>query len=239
LSLTSRAADGCTPVTHRRQVLNAALSIPLGGLATVTAIACATPLSAEINYERVEPSSKSLAQMQTLTPADVAKGVVIDDDDFATRAELATSNAYRNNGRFADPVRADNFMRAWIDKKTGSVMYQLYQTVTYGYDWRNFTYVNYASPTGPQTAKLEQIAREAIACYGDSCTYRETVGFMVGEDLLKTIADQYVAGNTPPWRFKFRATKGFDWEDSITPAEVAGLLLAVDAYRSQHSLPTE
>jgi hypothetical protein len=212
---------------------------PLGGLATATAIACATPLSAEINYERVEPSSKALAQMQTLTPADVAKGVVIDDDDFATRAELATSNAYRNNGRFTDPVRADNFMRAWIDKKTGRVTYQLYQTVIYGYDWRNFTYVNYASPEGPQTAKIEQIAHEAIACDGGSCSYRETVGFMVGEDFLKTIAGQYVAGNSRSWRFKFRATNGFDWEDSISSAEVAGLLLAVDAYRSQHSLPTE
>jgi hypothetical protein len=195
--------------------------------------------SAQSTHERVEPSPKALEKLQSLTPADVARGVVIEDDDLATLAKVSTSEAYRSNSRFTDPVRADNFVRAIIDKKTGGVLYQIYQTVTYMFEWRNFTSVNYASPTGPQTAKLDQINREVIMCTAGSCVYRETVGFIVSEAFLTTIASQYAPGNSPLWRFKFRATKSFDWEDSMNPAEIAGLLLAVDTYRTKNALPTE
>jgi hypothetical protein len=203
------------------------------------AVNTATPVCAEINYERIEPTAKALARLQSLTPEAVAKGVVIDDDDLETRAELSTIDAYKDNGRFTDRVRSDNCVRAWIDKKTGAVEYQLYQTVNYNYEWRDFTFVNYASPAGPQTAKVDRIAHDVVSCYAGTCSYSETVGFMVDEDFLKTIASQYVPGNSPLWRFKFRATKGPDWEDSISPAEVAGLLLAVEQYRTAHALGDE
>jgi hypothetical protein len=60
------------------------------------------------------------------------------------------------------------------------------------------------------------------------------LGFEVDEPTLRSIASQYVAGRSPYWRFRFRGRAGIDWNDRMMPAEVAGLLGAVDAYRRSH-----
>lgn len=57
--------------------------------------------------------------------------------------------------------------------------------------------------------------------------------FPVPEELLQSIAARPV---DQIWRMKFRPQAGIDWEEMIAPAEVAGLLNAVAAYRSAHSL---
>lgn len=180
----------------------------------------------------IEPSEKQLKQIRALTPESVAARVKVRDDSLETVATLTTYDAYRSNGGFTDPVRSDNFLRAHIDKRSGAVRYQLYQSITYNWDWRHFTTVNFAAAAGVQTVELDRISSEVVACAPGICTYREDVGFAVPEAELRVLASQYAPGTATFWRFRFKARNGIDWDDRISAGEVAGLLLAVDRFRA-------
>ena len=190
-------------------------------------------------YERIEPSAKQLVKLQALTPEGVAAQAEIRDDDLETVATISTFKAYKSNGAFTDRVRSDNFLRAFIDKRSGAVRFQVYQSVSYNFVYRNFTGVTYAAAGGPQAAPVTIIDHEIIACTGSGdtgCSYMDTIGFDVSEAQLRWVAGQYLAGNSPLWRFKFRSQAGIDWEDRIMPAEVGGLLQAVQSYAETHHL---
>ena len=210
------------------------------GLVLMAAIfMCATGALAQTEYERIEPSPKQLAKLQALTPEEVSRVIAIKDDDLETIASLTTLRAYQSNGKFTDKVRSDNMFRAFVNKRSGSVRYQLYQSVTYNFEYRNFHSVTYASDTGPHSVKLDALSHDVLACSGAMCTYQDIIGFDLDEQQMKRIAATYVPGASPMWRFKFRAQNGMDWEDRIAPAEAAGLLAAVAAYRKTHGLPDE
>lgn len=189
-------------------------------------------------YAKIEPSPKQLEKLQALTPQGVADKIETLDDDLETTATLTTANAYQSNGKFTDRVRSDNFLRAFIDKRSGTTRYQLYQSITYNYIYRNFSGASFATAEGPSNIAITVISHEVLGCFGgpDKCSYKDTLGFDISEDQLRWVAGQYVAGASPFWRFKFRSQAGMDWEDRMMPAEAAGLLEAVSRYRARHSV---
>jgi hypothetical protein len=207
----------------------------LRGLLTMLA-PLAVPALAQSPEESIEPSPKQVEKMQAITPEAVARSVVVKDDDLEPIATFVTADAYQNNGKFTDRVRSDNMLRAFLSKATGRTTFQVYQSVTYGAARRDFTSVNYATPDGPLTAELTRIGFEVLGCGYGTCSYKESVGFNIDEAVLRAIASQYVPGNSPFWRFRFKAQNGLSWDDRMMPAEVAGLLRAVDAYRAAHSV---
>lgn len=84
---------------------------------------------------------------------------------------------------------------------------------------------------------VNNLASRVISCDQYSatlgCSRSEEFVFPVSEELLQSIAarpaDQF-------WRMKFRAQAGIDWEEMFAPAEVAGLLNSVAAYKAAHGL---
>jgi len=200
------------------------------GALVSTLIAISSAAAAQSKQEVIEPSAKQMAELQRLTPEAVAAAISITDDSLEVMATLNTSKAYSTKGKFTDPVRSDNFLRAMIDKKTGATTFQVYQMVRYTGDTRMFTSVNYATGEGPINAPVQTISNEVITCSYGLCVREENIGFLVPEAVLRGIAATYRRGASQPWRFRFKARQGFDWEDRIMPAEVAGLVLAVDRH---------
>lgn len=200
-------------------------------LAFISILALAAPLQAQpiAGEEVIEPSEKQLRQLRALSPASVEKLISINDDSLEAVATLTTEPVWKSKGGFTDKVRSDNFLRAFIDKRTGKVRYQLYQQVTYSGDWRRFTSVNFATADGPVAAELTPIVEEVVTCSYGICVHREVVGFDVPREVLDQLANQYSAERLDFWRFRFKGRGGLDWEDRISPAEIAGLLRAVDA----------
>ncbi|MEZ5654936.1 MAG: hypothetical protein R3E04_03440 [Sphingobium sp.] len=185
-------------------------------------------------YEGFAPSAKELARVQKLTPEHFAETVTIEDDELEPVATFTTLKGYKSGGwRFTDTVRSDNFLRAFVSKRTGAARYQLYETISYTGEWRMFRSANYASPDGPVHANLVVIDRDVSCQYG-VCTYKEHVGFDLSEEQLRALAATYVPGASPLWRFRFKARSGLDWEDRMSPAEAAGMLAAVDRWRKDH-----
>jgi len=188
--------------------------------------------------ERIEPTEKQMKTLQALTPEAVTDSVTISDDDLEPAATITTVNAYQSKGGFTDKVRADNYLRAFIDKRSGATHYQLYQTVRYMGPDRAFQLATYATPDGPVPAELRELGHDVVTCKVSLCVRDDTLAFELPRATLDVIASQYMAGSSSTWRFRFKAKTGADWEDRMMPAEIKGLLLAVDRYRTAHGLTT-
>jgi hypothetical protein len=194
-------------------------------LALIASPCLAQPITGE---EVIEPSPKQLAQLRALTPESVEGQVSIKTDSLEPLITVTSDKVWKSNGKFTDKVRSDNFLRAFIDKRTGEVRYQLYQEVTYTGEWRRFASVHYETSSGPASAQIAPISQEVIGCSFGLCAYREAIGFDVPRQVLEEVAGRYSTRDPAFWRFRFKGQNGLDWEDRIAPAEVAGLLRAVD-----------
>jgi hypothetical protein len=170
--------------------------------------------------------------MQALDGEHFERTTRVQDSDLDITATISTKEAFRYRGGFTDRVRSDNFLRAVVTKRTGATTIQLYQSVVYNDPARHFRIANYQTPSGLRTGPLTVISETVLACFGGLCSYQEDVGFEVAEEDLRQIAAAYDAGDHRPWRFKFVATAGEDWEDSMSPAEIIGLLRRLDSYRA-------
>lgn len=184
------------------------------------------------------------AQVQTalaLTKEHFKSTATIKDDSLDTTATITTVNGLQEKRGLLGIVWDDNFLRAFIDKKTGRTTIQLYQVIYYqGSGWNFFQTVNYETPSGPESRPVTIISRD-VDCSGSrygGCTYTEHIGFDIDEKLLRTIAAGYQPGQRVGWKFKFNAKSGKDYNDGMLPAEVAGFLEAIDAYRASHGLPS-
>lgn len=182
------------------------------------------------------------AQVQTaisLTKEHFKNTATIKDDSLDTTATITTVNGLQEKRGLLGIVRDDNFLRAFIDKKTGRTTIQLYQVIYYqGSGWKFYQTVNYETPTEPESRPVMIISRD-VDCSGSrysGCTYTEHVGFDVDEKLLRTIAVGYQPGQPVGWKFKFNAKSGKDYNDGMLTAEVAGFLEAIDAYRASRGM---
>lgn len=192
-----------------------------------------------ITQEQIEKKrEKDKAKLLKLTAADFQKSVELKDDDLETIATLSTAKGFRSSGGLFDIQGSDVMLRAHVSKRAGEATYQVYAYVWYKETQeRRYQTVNYQSDGDLASATVNNLASRVISCDQYSatlgCSRSEEFVFPVSEELLQSIAarpaDQF-------WRMKFRAQAGIDWEEIFAPAEVAGLLNSVAAYRAAHGL---
>ena len=180
-----------------------------------------------------------LDRLRMMTPAAFQARTTLSDDALDRVATLTTTNGFVERRTFGGRASDDVFLRAFIDKATGRVSYQVYVTVRYrGYNWAHWDGANYEAPGGPMSARVDRIARLRTVCRrGWVCLRSETIGFSVAASILRQQADRYVPGTVTPWRFKVLAKSGTQRILILSAAESAGMMMAVDAYRADHHLP--
>jgi hypothetical protein len=129
-------------------------------------------------------------------------------------------------------VLNDEFLRGFINKKTGVRTLQVYAFITYQDSaWRYYDTVNFQTATGPVSMPTTVIDRQVSGCSSSStCLYSEHFGFTVDESLLRAIAVGYVPGKPGIWLFKFIPHSGPEFTDGLSNAEVVGFLARVDEY---------
>lgn len=176
-----------------------------------------------------------------MTPDDFAVAATVSDDDLDVRATISTEKGFSEKRGLLKVVWNDNFLRGFIDKKTGALSIQVYQRITYtARSWRFYSGVNYETPDGPAEAMVDKIGSN-VDCsnsrYG-GCTFTESFGFNVPEAVLRKAAAAYQPGAAIGWKFKYKARAGEDWPDGMLASEVAGFLKVVDNYRRNRNLPT-
>ncbi|MCH2613105.1 MAG: hypothetical protein MKZ70_00195, partial [Opitutales bacterium] len=133
-----------------------------------------------------------------LTPEHFKSTAILVEDDSGGTALISTKSGFQQKQGLLRMVYDDNFLRAIIDKKTGNVTYQVYQSIYYQASaWRFYRKANYETPDGPESIDAKFL-RPPLALNFDcpdhtssACTYNENVGFSVDRDLLDRIASTY------------------------------------------------
>lgn len=180
------------------------------------------------------PAGAAQQKLFALTPEHFAVKVRTKDDALETKASFDTREGWREQP-------SDVFLRAYVDKQTGEVEYQLYASVSTRGDWQFYDRINYQAPDRTvQEGKLIRVGSD-VSCgavrYGGRCTVYEDGIFIVDESLLRTLAGLYAPGREVAWQFKLKGRyQDGDYLNGIAPAEAAGLLAVVDRYRSARGL---
>jgi hypothetical protein len=191
-----------------------------------------------VSSARADSDEDNRAAMLALTPQGVCDLVQVKDDDLDTIATFSSSNAFHLKHGFFSDSDFHPFLRAFIDKRSGATTFQVYEHTLYSdTSWRFYNSATYATAAGPVASAVTVIDREVNSCdaYGE-CSYTEDIAFDVPEATLRAIAASYTPNTLNLWLFKFGAHSGDDLKDGLMPAEVAGLLMAVDHYRQTHSI---
>jgi hypothetical protein len=178
-----------------------------------------------------------LHEALALTPEHFRDTTTLKDDDLSVSATIDTSQGFQEKHGLLRVVWDDNFLRGFIDKKTGKLTAQVYQRMFYAGPWRFYERADYETPDGPVSEPLTIISRDVASCttYG-GCSEIEQFGFTVPEALLRTYAARYTPGGRAGWRFKYEAKNAEDWHSGLMSSEIKGFLMAVDAYRAAHGL---
>jgi len=156
-----------------------------------------------------------------------ARVQVIDDPlDIAT--VVSTERGFQTGKALFRSPTNDNHLRAVVDKRSGATRFEVRQTLSYPGAIRGYGEVSYQTAQWPVVAPLTKIKDNRSHCFlfeaPEIC--REEVAFDVSENELRRAAAAPGA-----WGFKFKADTGHEHRTAITPAEIAGLLKAVEAYR--------
>ncbi len=178
-------------------------------------------------------------RLATMTPAQFQARTTLRDDDLDTIATITTEDGFIKRRPLLGMAPDNVFLRAFIDKRSGRTAYQVYATIRYrGYGWADWQTANYATAAGPRSVTTQRIARVRASCSrGTSCARSETVGFRIDRARLGASAALYVSDLNTSWRFKLIAQSGAERPMLLTTAEIAGLLMAVEAYRTDRHLP--
>ena len=205
-------------------------------------LTAATPLAAMAPATTMSAAlvdTGDIDRLRVMTPADFQTRTSVSDDALDRFATLTTTNGFVERRSFGGHAADDVFLRAFVEKATGRVSYQVYVTIRYrAYSWAQWDSANYETPGGPQAARVDRIARLRTVCRrGWVCPRSETIGFAVAPSVFRQQAERYMPGLLTPWQFKVSARAGSARILMLSTAEIAGILMAVDAYRADHHLP--
>lgn len=180
---------------------------------------------------------KQIDDWELLTKEHFSQTTYLKDGDLETEATFHTRNGHQFKNGLMGVVWDDHFFRAFVDKKTGKVTFQLYQILRYrDSGWRHYNRFNYKTPAGVQTEIAQVISRD-VDCSGagstySNCKYEEHVSIMLSEDVMRWFAGTYNPAKALEvgMAFKVASQSGVDHDDVMSAAEAAGLVDRVDAY---------
>lgn len=203
----------------------------LSALRTALA-AAALPLPAAA----IEELPRSLAR---LSPADFAEQVKIADDPQARAVVLFTREGYTRTRAIKGAHANDVHLRAVVDKHSGAVTWQVWHELMYVGGEKEFHAVDYVSDGAVQRVRPLAVDHWLDQCPPTDgvgfCNRNTRVGFALPERTVHEIAAAYRAGERAPWRFRFKDARGRDVTGGLAPAEAAGLVQALDAWKSRAS----
>lgn len=205
------------------------------GMFARAAGACAVGLLLAACHPQMSLQERA-AMLRGLTDAHFRDTTTIEDDKLDLVAKFTTERGLAGEKDFSGYYFQDEYLRGFIDKRTGKRQFQLYFTVFYPGPQRVFNAATYETPSGTQQA-IVTIINRSKSCERDHgvtyCDYQEDLGLELSESLLRAIADRYGVGDPlqQVWHYKVTAHSGHDFSNVILPAEAKGLLEAMDAHR--------
>jgi hypothetical protein len=146
---------------------------------------------------------------------------------------ISTENGFVEHTGLMRMVWHDEYLRAVIDRKTGTKSIQVYAWVVYPGSLRAYETANYRTANGPCRVPVSPLGKEVVNCPVGDCTYTERVAFSVDEESMRQIAAGSVPGKADKWSYKLLAKSGPEYAGEFSSAEIAGFLARVDEYANR------
>lgn len=170
-----------------------------------------------------------------LSPTDFAGDVRIDNDP-QNRIVLSTRDGYTRTRAVRGALADDVHLRAAIDRSTGRTSWQVWHDLAYVGGQRDLLAVHYRAGAATRTIMPLHVEHRPDRCPATdqvgACGRSVRVAFEVPEQTIREIARAYRPGARAPWPVRFEDTQGRAMTGGLAPAEVAGLLQAVEAWRN-------
>jgi len=172
-----------------------------------------------------------------------AKNIIINDYVLNDVISFSTIKGFQQGNGTYNIVLDDNFLRGFINKKTGAKTYQVYNVIYYagsgrGKDWKFFDQSGYQTPEGNKSTPVTLLKKEedcsSLPHYG-KCLYSEHVTFKLDSALMKAIANSYTPDKPTKsvWQYQLTSSlseKSEKYEDKLFAAEVLGLSERMNKY---------
>jgi hypothetical protein len=177
----------------------------------------------------------------SLMPEHFRDTATLKDDALDTIAIITTENGWVEHHGLINMAWNDEFLRGFVDKRTGAKTFQVYAWISYDdTHWRSYNIANFQTTTGPTSVSTTIIDRQVSSCSSyNGCHYTEHFTFDVDEKLLRAIALGYLPGAPAAWKFKFIPQSGPDFLDGLSNAEIVGFLARVDEYMTTNRITAE
>lgn len=177
-------------------------------------------------------TDRQLERLVAMTPAQFAQKVSVQDDQMEVVATLSTEPGFKYNVGLLSLASADIFLRAFVNKTSGTTNFQIYYSVTYpAASWPNINRANLMGPDGLRSMEVTKVGSD-VSCYRGTCRYLEAVVIDIDIRTARWLAQQVLPGTDNPMRVRFKSQSGEDFDSAIMPAEAAGLVDRVDRYRA-------
>lgn len=204
-------------------------------LAPLIAAACAaTPALADHELPRT---------LAGLSPADFAGRIAIADDPRAPVIAMSTQDGYTRIRSLKGALADDVHLRAMVDRRTGTAVWQVWHDLAYTWGQKDIQAVAYEVGGNAHETRPFQVTQGPDRCPPTDgvghCGSATRVGFVLPEQTVREIASSYAPGSRAPWRIRFKSEDGGDVIGGLAPAEVAGLLQAVERLRFERFPGTE
>ncbi len=211
---------------HIQKIIRFMGRVLMASAAALLAVACQPRWTRE----------QEVALLRGLTDAHFRDTTLIRDDNLDFVATFTTDAGFVAKTAPPGYYFQDEFLRAFIDKRTGKRTFQLYFIARYPGPQRLYVTANYETASGPKEAVVSVINRNKSCERSQGvtyCDYSEELVFPLDESIIRMIADRYGKGDPPlqEWHYKFFAHSGNTLEGVILPAEAKGLPLeAMEAH---------
>lgn len=180
-------------------------------------------------------------RLTVMTPEQFRTAALTRDDPLEFETTISTERGYRRGKAAKGTIDSDTYLRAVIDRQSGATRYEVWQEIRYFGPRRSYHAVHLAGEDGLARMPLTIARHGGDLCpnaeTNGECVLTKTIAFSVDEPLLRDLAARYRSDGNEDWQFKLKDLGGLDVVGAIVPAEAAGLLLAVDAYRAKTESP--
>lgn len=162
----------------------------------------------------------------------------VDEDDLEFATIISTRDGFRKERRLNGSTSFDSHVEAHVDKRTGRTRFEVHQSLRYSGSQRLYHTVHFTGQDGELVAQpLDQALRgDDTMCpnseFNGDCSLTMKLIFSVDESELRTFMTR-----AEGWDLKFKGQPNGreDLRIRIVPAEIQGLILAVDDYRAKLS----
>lgn len=189
---------------------------------------CATPGQVQ---------KQSVDEFNALTRDAIGTCATVKDDRLETSVTFTTLNCYQRKNGILKIVWDDNFLRAFKNKTTGAITFQVY-TVLYYKDWlfphmANFGVDTVQSVPGERIGSDVDCSQKSL--YGH-CMHQEQFVFELPLDEITRIERKRAEHSGPmEWKYRLKTKAGVDADRILNADEILGLFDVVTRYDVQQT----